>query len=117
MRNNLLLGKKAEKVEHPEESLCYICNEHKETRVLLFLGYKIVQKLLQFLKRVLIKAGCLKNGSEMSLFFFKNYNINSIENISLVTLWNFVYNNKFNSEKLQGVPCIFWIKTSGNHGG
>ena len=48
LRNNLLLGKRIEKVENPEESLCYICNEHKETRVLLFLGCKIVQKLLQF---------------------------------------------------------------------
>ena len=38
MRNNLQLGKRIEKVEHPEESKCYICNEHKETRVLIFLG-------------------------------------------------------------------------------
>ena len=44
MRNNLLLGKRIEKVENPEESKCYICNEHKETRVLLYLGCKKVQK-------------------------------------------------------------------------
>ena len=69
MRNNLLLGKRIEKVENPEESKCYICNEHKETRVLPFLMCKKVQKMLQFLKRVLTKAGLLKNGSEMSLFF------------------------------------------------
>ena len=66
--------------------------------------------MLQFLKRVLIKAEFLKNCSKMSLFFFACYNINTIENISLAILWNFVYNNKFNAEELQGVPFIFWIK-------
>ena len=112
IRNYLLLGKRIEKFENPEESKCYLCNGHKETRVLLFLGCKKGQKMLQFLKRVLIKAGCLKNGSDMSLFFFASYNINSIENISLAILWNFVYNNKFNAEEIQGVPFIFWIKKS-----
>ena len=71
LRNNLLLGKKIQKVENPEESKCYICNEHKETRVLMFLGCKKVQKMLQCLKRVLTKAGFLKSGSEMSLFFLQ----------------------------------------------
>ena len=36
LRNNLLLGKRAEKVKNPEESKCYICCEHKESRVMLF---------------------------------------------------------------------------------
>ena len=36
LRNNLLLGKRAKKVKNPEESKCYICGEHKESRVLLF---------------------------------------------------------------------------------
>ena len=98
LRNNLLLGKRAEKVKNPEESKCYICCEHKESRVLLFLGCKKVQEITQFLTRVFTKSGFLKEGSEMSLFFFTNYNINSIENISLAILWNFVYNNKFNDE-------------------
>ena len=48
MQNNLLLGKRAEKVENPEESLCYLCNNHKETRVLLFLGYETVKKCSYF---------------------------------------------------------------------
>ena len=37
-------------------------------------------------------------------------NIENIENIALVTLWNFIYNTKFNSGKLQGVPFMFWIR-------
>ena len=52
LRNNLLLGKRAEKNKNPEESKCYICSEHKESRVMLFLGYKNVQEKTEFLKRV-----------------------------------------------------------------
>ena len=59
LRNNLLLGKRAEKIKNPEESKCYICCEHKESRVLLFLGCKKVQEMTKFSKRVLKKAGFL----------------------------------------------------------
>ena len=48
LRNNLLLGKRAEKVKNPEESKFYICWEHKESRVMLFLGCKKVQEMTQF---------------------------------------------------------------------
>ena len=95
---------------NPEESKCYICGDHKESRVLLFLGCKSIQKNTEFLKRVLKKAGLLKRGCEMSLFFFKDYNINSAKNIALATLWNFTYNNKYNDEKLQGIPFVYWLK-------
>ena len=46
----------------------------------------------------------------MSLFFFKDYNINSVENIALATLWNYTYNNKYKDEKLQGIPFAYWLK-------
>ena len=46
----------------------------------------------------------------MSFFFFKEYNINSIENITLAILWNYIYNNKYNDETFQSVPFIFWLK-------
>ena len=110
LRNNLLLGKRAEKVKNSKESKCYICGQHKESRVLLFLGCKKVQEITQFLIRVLKKADFLKKGCEMSLFFFTSYNINSIENILLAILWNFIYNNKFNDDVLQGLPFVYWLK-------
>ena len=72
LRNNLFLGKRIGKNLSPEESKCYICGEHKESRVLLLLGCKKVQESTEFLKRVLKKAGLLKRGCEMSLFFLKN---------------------------------------------
>ena len=71
LRNNLFLGKRTGKNINPEESKCYICGEHKESRVLLFLGCKSVQKNTEFLKRVFKKAGLLRKGCEMSLFFLK----------------------------------------------
>ena len=110
LRNNLYLGKRALKIKNPEESMCFLCNNHRESRVLLFLGCEIVKKILQVLIRILKKAGCLQNGSRVGLFTFQNYSFNSIENISLTTLWNFIYNTKFNSGILQGVPFMFWFK-------
>ena len=78
LRNNLYLGKRACKVKNPEESLCYLCKYHRESRVLLFLGRDIVKKQVQFLTRVLKKAGFLQNGNKMGLFIFENYDFNSI---------------------------------------
>ena len=60
--------------------------------------------------RILRKAGCLQNSSKIGHFPLQDYNFNSIENISLVTLWNFIYNEKFNSGKLQGIPFMFCFK-------
>ena len=110
LRNNLFLGKKACKIKNPEESLCFLCNNHRESRVLLFRGCETVKKLLQLLIRILKKAGCLQNSSKIRYITFQDYNFNLIENISLVTLWNFIYNEKFNSGKLQGIPFMFWFK-------
>ena len=50
LRNNLLLGKRACKINNPEESLCFLCNNHKESRMLLFMDCDTVKKLLQYLK-------------------------------------------------------------------
>ena len=81
LRNNLYLGKRAVKIKNPEESLCFLCNKHRESRVLLFLGCEMVTKLLQLLIRILEKAGCLQNVCRVVLFTFQSNNFNSIENI------------------------------------
>ena len=70
LRNNLYLGKRASKIKISEENLCFLCNDHRESRVLLFLGCETVKKQLQFLIRILKKAGCLQNGSIISLLIF-----------------------------------------------
>ena len=110
LRNNLYLGTRAYKVKNPEVNLCYLCNDHRENQPSLFLGCEMFKKQVQFIIRVLIKAGFLQNGHKIDLFIFENYDFNSIEIIALVTLWKFVYNTKFDSGILQGIPFMFWLK-------
>ena len=107
LRNNLLLGNRAKSVKNTNENNCYICNDHRETRTRLFLGCKTVQERTIFLIRVLKKAGFLKKGCELSFFFFKEYNINSIENITLTTLWKYTFDKKYNDKSLQTIPFVF----------
>ena len=59
---------------------------------------------------MLKKAGFLKKGSELSFFIFKQYDIDSIENLTLTTLWKFTYDNKYNEENLQNIPFALWLK-------
>ena len=94
MRNNLLLGNRAKNIKNAYDDYCYICKDHRETRTELFLGCGTVQDRTNFLIRVLKKAGYLKKGGEFSFFFFKEYDIDSIENITLATLWKYTYDNK-----------------------
>ena len=110
MRNNLLLGNRAKNIKNVNNDYCYICNDHRETRAGLFLGCKVVQDRTNFLIRVLKKAGYLKKDGELSFFFFKQYDIDSIENITLATLWKFTYDNKYNEENLQNIPFALWLK-------
>ena len=110
LRNNLLLGNRAKDVKNDNNDYCYICNDHRETRTALFLGCTIVQERTNFLIRVLNKAGFLKKGSKLSFFFFEHYGIDTIENITLATLWKYTYDNKYNEETLQNIPFAIWLK-------
>ena len=48
----------------------------------------------------------------MNFFFFENYKINSIENITLAILWKYTYDNKYNEEVFQNIPFSTWLKKS-----
>ena len=50
--------------------------------------------------RILRKAGCLKNGCKIDMFLFYRYPVNSMENVTLMFSWNFIYNNKFTDQPL-----------------
>ena len=56
----------------------------------------MTNKILQFLIRILRKAGGLINGCRVEMFLFKDYSINSTENLSLMFTWKYVYNCKYN---------------------
>ena len=59
-------------------------------------------QIFQYLTRVLTMAGNLDYNSNIGLFPFKNYRSDSIENVSLMLLWNFMYVSKFT----WGIPII-----------
>ena len=45
--------------------------------------------------RVFRKAGCLSTGCKIDMFLFDRYPVSSIENITLMFTWKFIYNSKF----------------------
>ena len=50
--------------------------------------------------RILRKAGCLSDGCKIDMFLFYRYPVNSIENVTLMFTWKFIYNNKFLDQSL-----------------
>ena len=48
--------------------------------------------------------------TQIDFFFFENYKINSIENITLAILWKYTYDNKYNEEVYQNIPFSTWLK-------
>ena len=66
--------------------------------------------ILQFLIRILKKAGKLSYGCKINMFLFENYPINSIENISLMFTWKHIYNSKYSNDSLLCVPYAFVFK-------
>ena len=60
--------------------------------------------------KVLKRAGCLGVGHNLETFLFKDYNFNSIENLSLVALWNYSYKLKFNTEKYAEIKLSSYLK-------
>ena len=103
-RNNLFLGHTPGKGS--EKALCYACGKHKETRVELLINCRVTNKILQIMIRILRKAGCLKNGCKIDIFLFERYPINSIENITLMFTWKYIYNNKFVDQSLNEMSYL-----------
>ena len=93
-QNNLYLGYKTGNKTTPP--VCYTCCNHRESRVELLLNCNITSKILQLMIRVLRKAGCLSIGCKIDMFLFDRYPVSSIENITLMFTWKFIYNSKFN---------------------
>ena len=66
--------------------------------------------MTQYLIRVLKKSGFLGNGHQIGLFLFQNYKFNTIENLTLATLWNYIYNLKFSPEKFAEMKFSYFLK-------
>ena len=92
-----------------------MCGKHPERRVPLLYSCEVVKGSTQALIEVLKGANLLGNGTNIKVFLFKHYNFNSIENLSLVTLWDYIYNAKFASEKYSAVKFESYLKRNIDH--
>ena len=92
-RNYLFLGDKASNKQKNVIQKCFAYGSHLENRVEIMLNCVRTNNILQFLIRVSKKAGGLQNSCKIDMFLFKNYPIDSIENISLMFIWKSVYNS------------------------
>ena len=76
----------------------------------LFYFCEKVQSLVQYLIKILKRSGRLNFGHNIETFLFQNYNFNSIENLLLVSLWNYIYKLKFNTEKYAEIKFSGYLK-------
>ena len=86
-KNNLFWGNKSKNMQKGAILNCFACGNHLENCVEFMLNCARSNNILQFLIRILKKAGKLSNGCKIDMFLFRNYPINSIENISLMFTW------------------------------
>ena len=109
-RNNLCLGETGKNVLKNGVIDCFACNDHPENRAETLLNCSRSNNILQFLIRVLKKAGTLSNGCQIDMLIFKRYPINFVENVALMFTWKYIYNSKFTSETLLCVPYAYACK-------
>ena len=69
-----------------------------------------VKERTQYLIRVLKNSGFLKNGHQIGIFLFNSYKFITIENLTLTTLWNYIYKLKFSSEKFAEMKFSYFLK-------
>ena len=60
---------------------------------------EVTVSLVDRLTHFLIAANLLKQGGQIECFLYKSYKFNSVENICLVILWDFIYKARFTPEK------------------
>ena len=106
----MFLGDEGKKAQKSDIVKCFLCGNHPENRMETFFNCSRSNTILQFLIRVLRKTGILRNGCQIEMFSFKEYPINSAENIALMFTWKFIYNSKFSNETLLCVPYTYALK-------
>jgi hypothetical protein len=91
LRNNLFFGKS----KHNLSPTCVICGKHPEKRIPALMICEVTVSLIKRLSHFLREAGLLCQGDNIECFLYKAYGFNSIENLSLVILWDFIYKARF----------------------
>ena len=91
--------------ETSQKQSCFICAKHPERRFPIMFTCEPVRKLTLTLIEILKKAELLRLGDTIEMFLFTDYDFNSVENLVLITLWDFVYKTRFDPEKYS--MCMF----------
>ena len=102
IRNNLFIGKNVSNNIPPS---CFICAKHPERRIPIIFTCQPVKSLTLTLIKILKTAGLLRLGDTIEMFLFSEYEFDSVENLVLITLWDFVYKIRFDPEKYS--MCMF----------
>ena len=76
-----------------------ICGKHPEKRIPILFTCEVTISLVKKLIHALNEADLLSEGSNIECFLFKEYSFNTVENLSLVTLWDYIYKARFTPEK------------------
>ena len=95
LRNNLFFGK----TKYTLSNDCVICGKHPEKRIPALMVCEVTTSLVECLSHFLCEANLLIQGKQIECFLYKCYKFNSVENISLVILWDFMYKARFTPEK------------------
>ena len=95
LRNNLFFGK----TKHNTSPSCVICGQHPEKRIPALLSCNVTVSLVKKLMHALKEAGLLRDDDAIECFLFRAYRFNSVQNISLVLLWDYMYKARFQHEK------------------
>ena len=75
-----------------------------------------VKSLTLTLIKILKTAGLLRLGDTIEMFLFSEYEFDSVENLVLITLWDYVYKIRLDPEKYS--MCSFTRYLNPNlHGG
>ena len=75
----------------------------------------IVKQLTSQLINTLREASLLEKGSNIEIFLFREYNFNLIENLTLVTLWDYTYKACFNPEKYSACKFNKYLQYQVDH--
>ena len=75
------------------------------------IGIEMTATLIHILK----EAGLLVRGDTIEMFLFVDYDFNSIENLILITLWDFVDKARFSTEKYSMYMFTKYLKYRIDH--
>ena len=110
MRNNLYLGKTSN-----ANNMCFICDKHPERRFPIMFTCGPVRVLTAKVTQILKNAGLLRLGDNIEMFASCKYAFDTVENLVLITLWDYLYKLRFCPEKYS--ICMFtkYLKIKVDH--